>query len=77
MPEYDWVNTLILVTLWVGLLYGLFGLALAYLALTDLEWRWLIADRLRAEWRGLKLRLCLAWLNIEILTVRGYRWLRN
>jgi hypothetical protein len=77
MPEYDWVNTLVLVALWVGLLYGLFGLAIAYLALTDLEWRQQIVDRLRAEWRGLKLRLALAWLNLSILAVRGFRWLKN
>jgi hypothetical protein len=54
MPEYDWVNTLILVSLWVGLLYGLFELALGYLALTDLEWRQLIGNRLRQEWRGMR-----------------------
>lgn len=77
MPEYDWVNTLILVALWVGLLYGLYGLALAYLALTDLEWRQLIAERLQVRWRGLKLRLCLAWLNLAILTVRSYRRLQG
>ncbi|MBM4302543.1 MAG: hypothetical protein FJ121_13655 [Deltaproteobacteria bacterium] len=57
MPEYDLVNQAILVALWVGLLYGLFGLVMAYLALTDLEWRQMIAARLRAEWRGLKSHL--------------------
>jgi hypothetical protein len=57
MPEYDLINQAILVALWVGLLYGLYGLVLAYLALTDLEWRWLIADRLRANWRALKNQL--------------------
>lgn len=77
MPEYDWVNTMVLVSLWVGLIYGLFGLSLAYLALTDLEWRQLIKDRLQAEWRGLKLRFALARLNLLIVMVRGYRWLRN
>jgi hypothetical protein len=54
----------------VVLLYGLFGLALAYLVLTDLEWRQLIAERLRAEWRGLKLRLSLGGLNLLILVRR-------
>ena len=57
MPEYDLVDQAILVALWVGLLYGLFGLVMAYLALTDLEWRQLIAARLRQEWRGLKSQL--------------------
>jgi hypothetical protein len=77
MPEYDLMEQAILVALWVGLIYGLFGLALAYLALTDLEWRQLIMERLQQEWRGLKLRLALAWLNLSILTVRGFRWLKN
>jgi hypothetical protein len=54
MPEYDLIDQAILVALWVGLLYGLFGLAVGWLALTDLEWRQLIVERLRAEWRGLK-----------------------
>ena len=75
MPEYDWVETMFLVLLWVGLIYGLFGLVLVYLALTDLEWRQLIAERLRQEWQGLKLRGELAALSLTMLTVRGYRWL--
>lgn len=37
MPEYDLMEQAILVALWVGLIYGLYGLMLAYLALTDLE----------------------------------------
>lgn len=57
MYEINWADQMILVALWVGLLYGLVGLAMAYLALTDLEWRQLIAERLRAEWRGLKSQL--------------------
>jgi hypothetical protein len=57
MYEINWADQMILVALWVGLLYGLFGLAMAYLALTDLEWRQLIADRIKAEWRGLKTQL--------------------
>jgi hypothetical protein len=57
MYEINLVDQLILVALWVGLVYGLFGLALGWLAITDLEWRQLIADRLRAEWRGLKSQL--------------------
>ena len=62
MPEYDLMDQAILVALWVGLLYGLFGLALGWLALTDLEWRQEIGARLRAEWRRV---------------ARGFRWLRN
>jgi len=77
MPEYDWVTTLILVALWVGLLYGLFGLAMAYLALTDLEWRKLIKERLQAEWRGLRLRLVLAWLGLWGLALTGLEWLQG
>ena len=57
MAEYGLMDQAILVALWVGLLYGLFGLVMAYLALTDLEWRQLIAARLRQEWRGLKSQL--------------------
>jgi len=49
MYELSWVDQLILVSLWVGLLYGLFGLAVGWLALTDREWRRLIAGRLRQE----------------------------
>lgn len=77
MPEHDWVNTLILVALWVGLIYGLFGLSLAYLALVDLEWRQLIAGRLRQEWRGLRLRLTLVWVNLLGLVLRGCRRLQG
>lgn len=62
MYDINLVDQLILVALWVGIIYGLCGLSLAYLALTDLEWRQLIAERLRAEWRGM---------------VRSYRWLKN
>jgi gamma-glutamylcysteine synthetase len=62
MPEYDLMDQTILVALWVGLLYGLFGLAVGWLALTDLEWRQEIAARLRATRLGL---------------ARGFRWLRN
>lgn len=61
MYDINWIDQLILMSLWVGLIYGLFGLVLAYLAMTDLEWRQLIAGRLRAEWRGL----------------RGWLWLKN
>jgi hypothetical protein len=50
MPEYDLMEQAILVALWVGLLYGLLGLVLGYLALTDLGWRAEIAARL-APWR--------------------------
>ena len=57
MYEIGWADQAILVVLWVGLLYGLFGLALGYLALTDLEWRWLIVGRLKAKWRSLKNQL--------------------
>jgi hypothetical protein len=77
MQEYGLVDQAILVAVWVGLLYGLFGLVVGWLALTDLEWRQLIMERLQQEWRGLKLRLALAWLNLSILTVRGFRWLKN
>ena len=77
MPEYDLMEQAILVAMWVGLIYGLFGLVVGWLALTDLEWRQLIQERLRQEWRGLKLRLALAWLNLLGLTVRGFRWLKN
>ena len=52
MYEISWVDQLILVVLWVGLLYGLFWLAVGWLALTDLEWRREIAARLRAVFRG-------------------------
>ena len=38
MYEINWADQLILMSLWVLLLYGLFGLAMGYLALTDLEW---------------------------------------
>lgn len=77
MYEINWMDQVVLMALWVGLLYALFGLRLAYLAATDLEWRQLIKDRLQARWRGLKLRLILAGLNLAILTVRSYRWLKN
>lgn len=60
MPEINLMDQAILVAMWVGLLYGLFGLAVGWLALTDLEWRQLIVERLRQEWRGLK---------------RGWSWL--
>jgi len=63
MQDMNWADQMILVALWVGLIYGLFGLVMAYLALTDLEWRQLIQERLRQEWRGLKLRLLLAFWN--------------
>jgi hypothetical protein len=54
MYEIGWLDQIMLVALWVGLIYGLFGLALGYLALTDLEWRQLIAERMKVEWRGMK-----------------------
>lgn len=57
MPEYDLMDQAIMVALWVGLIYGLSGLALAWLVLTNLEWRQLIVDRVRQEWRGLKSQL--------------------
>ena len=79
MAMYDitWLDQLILMVLWVLLLYALFGLALGWLALTNLEWRQLIKARLRERWRGLKLRLALAGVNLWGLTLRGFRWLRN
>lgn len=77
MYEIGWMDQMVLVALWVGLLYGFYGLALAYLALTDLEWRQLIAERLQGEWLRLKLRLCLAWLNLRDLKQRGCRWLQG
>jgi len=54
MPEWDWLDQALLVSLWVGLIYTLFGLAMGYLALTDLEWRQVIAARLRRGWRELR-----------------------
>ena len=77
MPEYDLMEQAILVAMWVGLIYGLFGLVVGWLALTDLEWRQLIQERLRQEWRGLKLRLALAGLTLLSLGVRGYRRLQG
>lgn len=77
MPEYDLVDQAILVALWVGLLYGLFGLGLAWLALTNLEWRQAIKERLQQELRGLNLRFALAVMALVSLGVRGFRWLRN
>jgi gamma-glutamylcysteine synthetase len=77
MPEYDLLDQAILVAMWVGLLYGLFGLALAWLALTNLEWRWAIKARLRAELRGFNLRFALAVLTLSSLTARGCRWLQG
>lgn len=62
MYEIGLIDQVFLLVLWLGLFYGLFGLAVGWLALTDLEWRQLIAERLRAEWRGI---------------ARGFRWLRN
>ena len=62
MYDISWIDQVILVALWVGLLYGLFGLAVGWLALTDLEWRQEITARLRAARLGL---------------VRGLRWLKN
>jgi hypothetical protein len=77
MYEIGWLDQMILVALWVGLLYTLFGLALAYLALTDLDWRWEIKARLRAELRGFKLRCALAVLTMSNLALRGYRRLQG
>ena len=61
MYDITWLDQLILVCLWVGVLYGLFGLAVGWLALTDLEWRQEITARLRAARLGL---------------ARGLRWRR-
>ena len=61
MYEIGLIDQMILLGLWVGLLYGLFGLAVGWLVLTDLEWRLEITARLRAAWLGL---------------ARGLRWRR-
>lgn len=77
MQDLGWVDQMVLVVLWVGLIYSLFGLAMAYLALTDLEWRQLIKERLHANWRVLKLCLILAYLNLLNLMLRGLQWLHG
>jgi len=70
MQEYSLMEQAFLVALWVGLIYGLYGLVLGYLALTDLEWRQLINERLQLMWRGLKLRLLLVYLSLLSLAIR-------
>jgi hypothetical protein len=46
MYEIGLMDQVMLIALWVGLLYGLYGLVLGWLALTDLGWRAEIAARL-------------------------------
>lgn len=54
MYEIELMDQVVLVSLWVGLLYCLCGLALGWLALTDLKWRQEIAARLRGALKSLR-----------------------